>query len=481
MTSKTYGEGWILATILTATFIGQFDFFVVNVAAPDIQEELNAGNTQLELVLAGYAFMYAAGLVTGGRLGDIYGRRRIFSLGLIAFAVTSALCGIAPGANALVAFRALQGLAAAILLPQVLAFINTLLPPQHRGRAMGWFGVASGIGAISGQGLGGLLVDANLWDLGWRLIFLVNVPIMALALIATLKVVPHSEPQARIGLDITGAFVLFAGMAGLMAAIILAQHDLPIIAIAAGLGGLIVLALAVWHQSHRVRVGKDVMMDPALFKISSMRWGIIASTAFMGYFGSFMFILTIILQQHSQLSPMTAGLVFVPSGLTFMASSLFGSGWIRNHMRSGLLSGCAITAVGLTVVLVAALTDVPANQLPWWLVIAVSLTGIGNGLVLPTLIGISLSEVQPVQAGMASGVVTTLQQFGASFGVAVVGALFYAAAETSFPRGLMTSTIVHLVLIVIVALSCLVATSASHTTTQQRSSGAPRADRAHAG
>ena len=146
--TSTIDRRRLLGTVLIATFIGQFDFFVVNVAAPDIQTSLGAGNTALELVVAGYAFMYAAGLVTGGRLGDLLGRRRVFIAGLTAFAVTSALCGLAPNAGVLIACRAMQGLSAAVMLPQVLAFINTVVAPERRGWAMGWFGVASGVGSI---------------------------------------------------------------------------------------------------------------------------------------------------------------------------------------------------------------------------------------------------------------------------------------------------------------------------------------------
>ena len=154
ITTKTYRRR-LLGTVLIATFIGQFDFFVVNVAAPGIQTSLGAGNTALELVVAGYAFMYAAGLVTGGRLGDLLGRRRVFIAGLTAFAVTSALCGLAPNAGVLIACRVMQGLSEAVMLPQALAFINTVVAPERRGWAMGWFGVASGVGSIAGQGLGG--------------------------------------------------------------------------------------------------------------------------------------------------------------------------------------------------------------------------------------------------------------------------------------------------------------------------------------
>ena len=459
MTSTIRGDGRLLAIILTATFIGQFDFFMVNVAAPDIQSSLGASNTQLELVVAGYAFMYAAGLISGGRLGDLYGRRPVFIAGLVAFAATSTLCGLAPNAVLLIACRALQGLSAAVLLPQVLAFINTVFPGPRRGWAMGWFGVASGVGSIAGQGLGGFLVEADVWGLGWRLIFLVNVPIMAAALAATLKFVPHVPRTVREGLDLGGTAAMFAGMAGLMGAALLAQHQLMAATVAAGAAGLAVLAAAMWWQGKRARRGRSVTLDPSLFAIGSMRWGSTASAAFMAYFASFMFVLTVVLQQHSQLTPTTSGLVFVPSGVTFMISSLTGARWIQRHLRIGLLGGCAITELGLGVILIATGIDVPTDLLPWWLVIAVSLTGFGNGLILPTLTGLSLSEVEPTHAGMASGVVTTLQQFGASVGVAAVAAIFYSVASTSsLPHGMAAAVLIHLTLIAIVGLACSRAT-----------------------
>lgn len=452
-------QGRLLATVLTATFIGQFDFFVVNVAAPAIQSSLGATNTQLELVVAGYAFMYAAGLITGGRLGDLYGRRQVFISGLAAFAVASALCGVAPSATALIACRALQGLSAAVLLPQVLAFINTVIPASRRGWAMGWFGAASGVGSIAGQGLGGLLVQADLWGLGWRLIFLVNVPIMAIAMAATLQFIPQIPSSPRATIDAGGAAAIFTGMAGLMGAALLAQHQMVGVAAAAAFAGGAVLAAAIWWQSHRTQRGRTATLDPSLFTVGSMRWGSVASATFMAYFASFMFVLTVVLQRHSQLDPVSAGLVFVPSGLTFMLSSLTAARWIQHRLRSGLLSGCAITGLGVAIILPVTGTGVPAEVLPWWLVVAVSLTGFGNGLVLPTLTGLSLSEVDPARAGMASGVVTTLQQFGAALGVAAIAALFYGVASASaFPQGMAAAALIHLTLLAVVAVACLKAT-----------------------
>ena len=174
---QTGTKGTTLLVLLVATFMGQFDFFVVNVAAPSLRTDLHAGDVALELIVGGYAFTYAAGLITGGRLGDMFGHRRMYVIGMSSFTAASLLCGLASTPGQLIAFRLLQGLTAAAMLPQVLGLITATVPPRARPRAMAWYAVASGLGGIGGQVLGGLLVSADVAGLGWRAIFLVNVPV----------------------------------------------------------------------------------------------------------------------------------------------------------------------------------------------------------------------------------------------------------------------------------------------------------------
>src|SRR4051812_27617987 len=175
--SRTYGvrvtfpdpQRWrMLPVILSATFMALFDFFVVNVAAPSLRSDLHAGEAALELVVGGYAFSYASGLVTGGRLGDLFGYRRMFLIGVAGFTIASGLCGLAQSPGQLIAARLLQGFTAAAMVPQVLALITSVFPAAERPRAVAWFGVAIGAGSVAGQVLGGLLLDADLFGLGWR-------------------------------------------------------------------------------------------------------------------------------------------------------------------------------------------------------------------------------------------------------------------------------------------------------------------------
>src|SRR5882757_526245 len=205
---------WLmLPVVLTAMFMAGFDIWAVNVAAPSLQRDLHVSDAALQLIVGGYAFMYASGMVTGGRLGDLLGYRRLFMIGVAAFAVASLLCGLAQSPAELVVARLLQGLTGAAMVPQVLALITATFPPQERSRALAWFGVTMGLAFVSGQILGGLLLQANVLGLGWRAIFLVNVPVGAATLIAAAIVVPHARSHRRPRLDPLGA----AGVSGSVA------------------------------------------------------------------------------------------------------------------------------------------------------------------------------------------------------------------------------------------------------------------------
>jgi MFS family permease len=189
-------QGPMLVVLLSAWFMAQFDFFVVNVAAPSLQRELGAGPAALQLIVGGYIFAYAGGMITGGRLGDLYGYRRLFVGGMIAFTIASLLCGIAAHPAQLVVARLVQGCTAAIMVPQVLAVITSVFPPETRPRALGWYGAAGGLGSIAGQVLGGLLVTADLFGLGWRIIFLINLPVGAVAAVLAVRLLPRSPREA---------------------------------------------------------------------------------------------------------------------------------------------------------------------------------------------------------------------------------------------------------------------------------------------
>jgi EmrB/QacA subfamily drug resistance transporter len=416
----------MLVVLLSATFIVQFDFFVVNVAAPSLGTDLQASAAALELIVGGYAFAYASGMITGGRLGDLHGHRKLFVIGVIAFTVTSLLCGITVTAEQLVLARLAQGLAGALMVPQVLAVITSDFPAEARGRAFAGYGIALGLGSIAGQVLGGAMVQADVAGLGWRLIFLINVPIGIVTAIVAARVLPDKRDNPQTGLDPLGALGLSAALAMLLVPLGMG-HSAGWPAwtwICMALAVPVAAATLRWEQLLGRR-GKSPMLDLALFRVSSFRAGLIAGVAFNLYFGSLMFTLTLLLQSGLDLSPFMAGVVFSPMGVFFSLSAMYGGKLTARFGMNSLVWGSLVTAVGL-VLLAVGLNVSGADIGLGWLLFCLALVGLGNGAVLPSLMGASLIKVEPQAAGVASGVLTTSQQFAISGGVAVIGALYFS-------------------------------------------------------
>ncbi|MEV4168761.1 MFS transporter [Nonomuraea sp. NPDC049709] len=416
--------GGTLAVLLSAWFMAQFDFFVVNVAAPSIEHDLRAGPAALELIVGGYAFTYAAGMITGGRLGDRYGYRRMFVWGVAAFTVASLLCGIAATPAQLVAARLLQGLAGAVMVPQVLATISAAFPPEERGRALGWYGATGGLGSIAGQVLGGLLLTADVLGLGWRVIFLINLPVGLVVVPLAGWLLPEVETGRRARLDLPGATGLAAALALVLVPLGLGNSlGWPVWTWACMAASVPVFALTWRRQRVLGARGGQPVLDLALLKVHSYQAGIGSIVAFMAYFASFMFTLTLLLQAGRGLTAFQAGLVFAPMGVMFSITSLLGTRLVRRYGLIVVMIGGTVTALGLGLMVAGAGLGLP------YVVAALILVGAGNGLVLPQLIGAALVEVAPHQAGIGSGILSTAQQFAGAGGVAVIGAVFFAVAE----------------------------------------------------
>ncbi|GAA4216105.1 MFS transporter [Actinocatenispora rupis] len=433
-----------LPVLLAAWFMAQFDFFVVNVAAPTFVRELGAGPVALELIVGGYAFTYAAGMVTAGRLGDRYGHRRLFVIGVAAFTVTSLACGLAAGPGQLVAARLAQGLAGALMVPQVLGTITATYPPERRGRAIGWYGVTGGLGSIAGQVLGGLLLVSDVFGLGWRVVFLINVPVGLLTL-ALARRLPESRVSRARGLDPLGA----VGIAGTLA---LALVPLTLgrtlgwpawTVVALCLSPLAALGTVAWQRRLAAR-GRDPILAPTLFRTRSYVLGILSVLLFMAYFAAFMFTLALLLQDGHGLSAFQAGCAFAPMGVSFGVTALLGARWTTRYGLRVVGIGCATVAAGLLVL-------AGTNRLAV-VIVAITLVGAGNGLILPQLIGAALRGVPPESAGTASAVVSTAQQFAGAAGVTLLGTLFFAVLPGHGTAAAMRATVVvDLVLIAAVA------------------------------
>jgi EmrB/QacA subfamily drug resistance transporter len=434
--------GWgALLVLLTGTFVTLLDFFIVNVAIPSIQADLRAGPSAVQWMVAGFGLALAAGLITGGRLGDLYGRRRLYAAGLAMFTLASAGCGLAPTAGVLVASRVVQGVAAALLMPQVLAIINTVYTGSRRARAFSAYGVAVGLGAVFGQLIGGLLIRADVAGLGWRSIFLINVPIGVAAVAASRRLVPESRSATGARLDLPGAVLVTLGLVGIVYPLVAAEP--------AGWCALAVPPLAAFavYQRRLAARGGAPLVNPVLFADRSYTVGVLVSLAFQLTMASFFLVLALYLQDGSGLTALESGLLFVPLGVGYLFTSML-SGRIAGRLgRQTLAVGALVVAAGYGTLALA------AGQSFGWLLPGLILAGMGMGFVVAPLPSIVMAGVAAPHAAAASGVLSTAQQAGNAVGVALIGSVFYRALGAGdFPHAFALSLDLLVALSVVVAV-----------------------------
>jgi EmrB/QacA subfamily drug resistance transporter len=412
---------WLgLAVVLTGAFIAMLDTFIVNVAVPSIRADLHASYGEGELVIAGYTLTYAIGQVAGGRLGDTYGRRRLFAIGLAWFTLASALCALAPSPPLLVAGRLLQGAAAALLTPQVLAIIRVTFPEgRPRARAFAIMGVVTGVASVLGQVLGGLVVQANLWGLAWRPVFLINLPIGLAAIAATPFTVPESRAGQAARIDLSGVGLSAAGLFLLVFPLIEGQQDgWPAWSLAMLAASAIVLAAFITDQARKTARDRAPLLDTSLFAGKAFSAGTAAVFAFSATMPPLYLAFTVLAQSGYGASPLTAALYFAPLALTFSAVSFATSRLTRSGARPVLFAGALLNAAGAGLAIAISLAD-PADA-PVALIPALILTGAGEGLFLTPIFNTVLTSVADHHAGIASGALSTMQRLGNAVGLAVI-------------------------------------------------------------
>lgn len=423
---------WLsFAVVATASFLGTLDFFIVNLAMPAIRADLNATNADIQLVIACYSLAYAVCLITGGRLGDVFGRKRTFVAGLFAFTITSVLCGLAWSPNVLIAARVLQGVAGAIMFPQVLSIIQVTFPPAERGPAFAAFGAVQGAASFLGLILGGVLVDFNAFGLGWRPIFLVNLPVGLLTCFAAWKLLPESRSPRASRLDLGG--VALATAALLLIVVPLAEGreagwpPWAFLCLAAAVPA--VAAFLGWERNVERRGGSP-LVELRLFGRPTFVAGLITTVAFFAGLAAMFLAITLFFQNGLHLTPAQAGWAFAPFAPGYFLGSATHGAVARRLGARVLNLGAAIMALGLAAVI--ALVKVWGVTLSGWeLAPALFVYGIGQGFVAPPLLRAVLSVVPPSDAGSASGVLTTVQQVAGAVGVtAVTNVFFIALAQT---------------------------------------------------
>ena len=415
---------WILAIVAAAQFVYVVDAFVVNVALPSIRTDLAATTGETQGIIVCYLIAFATLVVTGGRLGDIVGAKRVFLTGLLGFTAASLWCGLTHSGGELVAARTVQGAMAALMIPQVLATIHRVFEGEERGRAIGIYGTALGLGAAVGFGLGGWIVAFNVMGIGWRSIFFVNVPVGAVLAVAALRLMPPAPRKAGARLDVAGAGILFLSLLALLGPIVVGPDlgwPLWLGWVLAG-GGVLLCVFVKVERRVEARGGLPLVPVELLADRPAMT-GFLAVLCFTFANLAFYLVLTFYMQLGLGYSPLQSGSVVLPLTLTFaIVSRKAGPRGQRRGPRA-IIEGCCVQLLGIAVLAVG-ITSRGGSD-PVVLAGLLVVFGFGQAMAMAPLYGLALSRVPHAHAGSGSGVLSTIQQIGNGSGAAVIGALYF--------------------------------------------------------
>jgi EmrB/QacA subfamily drug resistance transporter len=419
----------VLAIVLAAAFMQLLDVNIVSIAIPPIQADLRATSAELALLVGGYLLTFACALLVSGRVGDAYGRKRVFLLGMAGFTIASALCGLAPNATILVLARLGQGLFSGLMFPQVLSVIQIVFPPEQRGKAFAIYGATLGAASILGPLLGGALIGADLFGTGWRMVFLVNLPVGLAALVLGIRFLPESRADGAQRVDVAGAALVTVGLLLLVLPLTIGRDaGWPVwchLMLGTGLVVLAVLAAHLRRPSPRHRRNPVPPLIPwSLFGQRSFTVGLLLNFAFFFAVPPFFFYFIIYLETGAGLSPIHAGLTTLPIAVVSVIVSGGTEALGRRLGRGAPAVGCALMALGMAA-LVVTLRHADERPRFWTFLPALIPVGLGLGVFVPVIVSVVLAGVRSEDAGAASGALATMQQVGGAIGVAVVGALFF--------------------------------------------------------
>lgn len=422
-----YRWRWLaLVAILTAEVMDLLDATIVGVAAPSIRADLGGDGTTIQWIAAGYTLAFAVGLITGGRLGDLYGRRRMFLVGLTGFVVASVLCGLAVSPEMLVASRVVQGLFGALLIPQAFGIIKATFPPRELGTVFGFFGPTIGLSLVGAPILAGALIEWDLGGAGWRTIFLINVPIGLACLALAWKVLPESRADGAPRPDPVGMLLVSIGLVLLIFPLVQGRElGWPAWTLVMIASSVPVLALFARHQVLRGRAGRAPLVEPSLFGSRAFCGGLVVSFAFFGGMTALIFALGLYVQLGLGFTALDAGLTQVPFALGTAVGATLSAAWLGPRFgRPVIQLGALVMALGIGVLLLTlGLTGGAVTG--WHLAPGLGMAGLGMGLLITLLFDIVLAGVTLPMVGSASGVLNANQQLAAAGGVAVLGTVFF--------------------------------------------------------
>ncbi|WP_432082886.1 MFS transporter [Streptomyces sp. WAC 04229] len=415
-----------LAIVMTAAFMDLVDVTIVNIAIPSIQRDEGASVSQIQWITAGYALAFAAGLITGGRLGDIHGRKRVFLIGIAGFTLASALCGLAANPEMLVASRILQGAMAALMVPQVLSIVHATFPAHERGKVFGLFGAIVGLGAVSGPLLGALLTEWNLFGLEWRPIFLINLPVGIAGLVLGSRFITESKAPRALRLDLVGVALVTLGMLMLVYPLTRGEElDWPLWGYLSMAGSLVVLAALVAYERRKSARDGSPLVELSLFRVKSFAAGIAVQTVFGIALGVFFLVWTLYMQVGLGWTALRAGLTGVPFSIAVsVAAGVSVQLLVPRFGRKVLQAGALVMAAGVLLYIWES-ERYGLGIASWQMALPLTVMGVGMGLIVAPLTDAVLSQVPREHAGAASGLINTVQQMGNALGLGLVSVVFF--------------------------------------------------------
>ena len=423
--STPYRLRWVVAiVVLAANVMDLLDATIVNVAAPSIHRDLGGGADTIQWLSAGYTLAFAVLLIAGARLGDILGRRRLFLVGSAGFTLFSAACAIAPNVGVLIAFRALQGAFGALMIPQGFGLVKQVFDDDAEfDKATGLFGPATGVAMLAAPVLAGALVDANLWGTGWRLVFLINVPIGLVALPLAVRSLPRGATHPDVKLDLGGVGLIGLALVAIIYPLIQGQSaGWPAWTFVLLAAGVALLVTFLFYERHR---SSNALIEPTLLMNRTYLSGVAVTLALFGAFGGLLLCISLYGQLGEGWSPIHAGLALTPMVVGLILGMVGSLPFVSRLGRRLLQVGITFIAVG-TAALAMILTSVHTAS-TWDLVPGLFFVGIGLGATVGSLFRFVLSSVTMDEVGSASGVLEAVQQLSSALGVAILGTIFFAA------------------------------------------------------
>ncbi|NML22017.1 MFS transporter [Pseudoflavitalea sp. G-6-1-2] len=458
MSGKQHSRWLMLLVILTAPLLYVIDIFIINIAIPTIKSTLGGTQAEMQLVIAGYLLGSACFLIIGARAGDFLGRKKVFFMGMLAFTITSCICGFAQTMLQLNIARFLQGVSSAFMVTQSIALIQELFPESKlRAKAIGWYGITLSIAAIIGQILGGYLAETNTAIPGWRLIFFINVPAGILSLWAIRTLLPETKTIRDIQFDYSGAVLLMAGLGSFIYAITEGrEYGWPIWSIVLLAAGGIIIVYFFFNQKRKTAKNKQPLMNTALFRRKEFLLGLLAVLFHFMFHTAYLLMMAVYLQSGAGISALECGLYFIPHALLFMVSSAIASKLLPLFGKKVLLAGLLIIFISF----ILQMQLFSGESQPLLNMLLIGVYGLGNGLVLPFLLNIVLDSIPGRYAGISAGIFSTFQQIASALGISIIGGVFYDAIgeytkqeyKHALDKGLGVSLICLLIVVLMLRL-----------------------------